>query len=50
MSEVEPPQGLVLNRALIDTLRADLSALSFTVPAIESLLPGRLRRPPHGRR
>jgi len=38
MSEFEPPQGLVLNRALIDTLRADLSALSFTVPAIESLL------------
>ena len=38
MTELDPGQGVGPDRLLIDALRADLAAASFTVPAIESLL------------
>ena len=38
MTELDQPQGVGRDRRLIDSLRGDLTAASFTVPAIESLL------------
>src|SRR5450756_2631893 len=38
MTELDQSQGVGRDRRLIDFLRGDLAAASFTVPAVESLL------------